>query len=59
MLESDSGVPICTTGPELAQAKQNTQTCVDCHMPRLPGPSGSASDRHDHASHPFPGPPHA
>lgn len=58
---NSEGVPVCTTGVELASApkgalKPERSTCVACHMPRVAGPSGVVSARKDHASHAFLGP---
>jgi nitrate/TMAO reductase-like tetraheme cytochrome c subunit len=49
------GVAACTTGDEYA-AREGRETCTDCHMPRVSGPSGAMSERADHASHAFLGP---
>ena len=54
-LNSANGTPICTTGPERAMLSDG-KSCVSCHMPRVGGPSGDASDRDNHPSHAFPGP---
>lgn len=55
-LRNAAGVPICTTGVEHRELPA-AQSCVDCHMPRLDGPSGSANpERTQHRSHAFLGP---
>lgn len=50
-----TGAAACTTGPEYALGA-STLTCVQCHMPRAIGPSGTASSRGVYASHIFAGP---
>lgn len=55
-LKNAEGIPICTTGVEHRELS-GAQTCVDCHMPTLDGPSGSANpERTQHRSHAFLGP---
>ena len=55
-LKSATGLPICTTGPELAGAPGESEPCTACHMPAVEGSSGLANDRPQHASHAFAGP---
>lgn len=50
-----AGVPTCTTGVEMADAK-DTRTCVSCHMPEVKAPNGPVSPRATHLSHAFLGP---
>lgn len=53
-MRNPAGAPTCTTGPEHAAARAGS--CVSCHMPELPSPSGSTSQRDSHRSHAFLGP---
>ncbi len=53
--KTPNGLAACTTGPEHRDGGSG-QSCVDCHMPRVAGPSGAVSTRADHASHQFLGP---
>lgn len=52
------GAPVCRTGPGYTHAEgAERPTCVSCHMPQIPGPSGSTKpDQRSHASHIFVGP---
>lgn len=50
-----AGVETCTTGEEFTAAK-TTDTCVSCHMPEVPAPSGPVTARPTHRSHAFLGP---
>lgn len=50
-----TGEAACTTGPEYVEGGTG-RSCSDCHLPRVNGPSGSASPRDHHASHAFLGP---
>lgn len=53
--KNKAGVPTCTTGVEMSEAKDD-RTCVSCHMPPVATPAGAASPRESHASHAFLGP---
>ncbi len=55
-LKSPAGILICSTGPEAAAGKGLSVGCPTCHMARVKGASGVASERPDHASHAFAGP---
>lgn len=52
-LKSPEGHPVCTTGPESIKAGRGS--CVDCHMPRVPGPAMKDSGEGEHRAHRFPG----
>jgi hypothetical protein len=55
-LKGPTGIPICSTGVEHAAVSRDAKRCVDCHMPVVEGPSGSAVARTSHRSHRFLGP---
>lgn len=58
-LKNADGIAACSTGLEW-RAGEDRQTCVDCHMPWVDGPSGVMSPtRTRHRSHAFIGPHHA
>ncbi|MGF1507864.1 MAG: multiheme c-type cytochrome [Myxococcota bacterium] len=50
-----AGLSVCTTGSEL-DAHVGKETCVSCHMPEVPGPSGAVNSSKTHRSHQFVGP---
>lgn len=51
-----SGVNTCATGAEFEVRKGEEKGCMDCHMPRIPGPGGIVGSRSEHARHVFLGP---
>ncbi|MGH1340168.1 MAG: multiheme c-type cytochrome [Nannocystales bacterium] len=54
--ENPSGVNTCATGAEFEARKGEEKGCMDCHMPRIPGPGGIVGSRSEHARHVFLGP---
>ncbi len=54
-VKGQNGVPVCTTGPEWSDGSSD-KTCVDCHMPKVAGPSGHLTSNKEHRSHRFWGP---
>lgn len=54
-VKGHNGVPVCTTGPEWSEGGSE-QSCVDCHMPKVAGPSGHLTGNKEHRSHRFWGP---
>lgn len=51
-----SGVTTCATGAEFEDRAAKDKGCIDCHMPRIPGPGGEVGSRSEHARHVFLGP---
>jgi nitrate/TMAO reductase-like tetraheme cytochrome c subunit len=54
--KTPSNAAACTTGPEYAERRDTSQTCVSCHMPELAGPAGAFGRQEAHRSHAFAGP---
>lgn len=57
-LKNKDGIAACSTGIEWREGRpKDDETCVDCHMPWVEGPSGVISQaRTRHRSHAFIGP---
>jgi hypothetical protein len=55
-LANAAGVAACSTGVEWQRGADPRASCVDCHMPWIDAPSGTASTRARHRAHTFAGP---
>lgn len=53
--QNPAGLATCETGDELGKAV-GSESCVSCHMPEQPFPSGPVSTKASHRSHVFSGP---